>query len=61
MTDRTKYVAVIVGGTPEEPWDVEREYCTDQPNGIVVAADLAQSDAYELGDNARVTAVEEVL
>lgn len=60
MTDqRTKYVAVIVGGTPEEPWDVEREY---HATSIVTAAAMATADAYSWYEqNARVTSIEEVL
>lgn len=59
MTDqRTKYVAVIVGGTPEEPWDVEREYEADY---IVEVAARAHLDAISFNDNARVTSIEEVL
>lgn len=59
MTERTKYVAVIVGGTPEEPWDVEREY--EEPS-IVVAAARADTEAFmEFGKGVRVTSIEEVL
>lgn len=57
MTTRTKYVALIVGGTPEEPWDVERKY---EATDIIQAVARAYVEAQRY-DNARVTSIEEVL